>query len=301
MKPMQEDLYSRVAILGAGLLGGSLGLAIRAYMPECHVVAWGRRDYSFAEILSLGAANETTTDLAEAVKGADLVVFSTPVGVMPFLAQNIKAHLAPGVMVTDVGSVKGVIHEFTAPILTRAGISFVGSHPMAGSEKQGVSAAREDLFCNAPLVLTNDEHVSSKKVDRLRRFWEKMGCRCYEMNAADHDRSVAQISHLSHVLAALAAKVGIQKGREDVLGRLSGGGFRDTSRVCSGNPEMWSEILMENRRALRPLLENTINELTVLLQLLGSDEPDATKPLETWLDDAKQKRDQAMACKMKQK
>lgn len=292
---MQEHLYHRVAILGAGLLGGSLGLAIRAYMPGGHVVAWGRRDASFPEILSMGAADEATTDLKKAVQGADLVVFSTPVGVMPFLAQSIKAHLNPGVMVTDVGSVKGTVHEFTASLLTKSGISFVGSHPMAGSEKQGVSVAREDLFCGAPLVLTNDENVSEEEVARLRLFWEMMGCRCYEMSAADHDRSVAQISHLPHVLAAVCARAGIQPGREATLGRLSGGGFRDTSRVCSGNPDMWSEILMENRRSLKPLVESAIGELTSLMSLLNSDEPNAADPLQEWLAEAKRKRDCALS------
>lgn len=292
---MQDHLYRKVTILGAGLLGGSLGLSIRAHMPECHVVAWGRRDKFFSEIIALGAADEVTTDLPRAVQGADLVVFSTPVGVMPVLAQTMKSHLAPGVMVTDVGSVKRVVHEFTAPLLTKAGIAFVGSHPMAGSEKQGISAAREDLFQNAPLVLTNDEGVAEDKVEKLRQFWRRMGCRCYEMQSADHDRSIAQISHLPHVLAAVCAMIAIPEGRERQIGQLSGGGFRDTSRVCSGNPEMWSEILMENREALRPLIESSIGELSLLLQLLQSDEPDGTRPLEYWLAEARSKREKALA------
>lgn len=292
---MQDHLYRKVTILGAGLLGGSLGLSIRAHMPECHVVAWGRRDKFFSEIIALGAADEVTTDLPLAVQGADLVVFSTPVGVMPVLAQTMKSHLAPGVMVTDVGSVKRVVHEFTAPLLTKAGIDFVGSHPMAGSEKQGISAAREDLFQNAPLVLTNDEGVAEDKVEKLRLFWQRMGCRCYEMQSADHDRSIAQISHLPHVLAAVCAMIAIPEGGERRIGQLSGGGFRDTSRVCSGNPEMWSEILMENREALRPLIESSIGELALLLQLLQSDEPDGTRPLELWLAEARSKREKALA------
>lgn len=292
---MQDHLYRKVTILGAGLLGGSLGLSIRAHMPECRVVAWGRRDKFFSEIIALGAADEVTTDLPRAVQGADLVVFSTPVGVMPVLAQTMKSHLAPGVMVTDVGSVKRVVHEYTAPLLTKAGIDFVGSHPMAGSEKQGISAAREDLFQNAPLVLTNDEGVAEDKVEKLRLFWQRMGCRCYEMQSVDHDRSIAQISHLPHVLAAVCAMIAIPEGGERQIGQLSGGGFRDTSRVCSGNPEMWSEILMENREALRPLIESSIGELALLLQLLQSDEPDGTRPLEHWLAEARSKREKALA------
>lgn len=286
-----KDPFQHIAVLGPGLLGGSLGMSVKDRFPASEVIAWGRRPEVFPEILSLGAADRATDDVADAVGEADLVVLATPVGIMPSLSERLIPHLRSGVIVTDVGSVKGMVHETTGRIYTRAGIDFIGSHPMAGSEQQGISAARRDLFEDAPLVLTNEEGVSPGRVERLKEFWTALGCRCYEMGAEAHDGSIARISHLPHSLAALCSRVALSPGRERELGRLSGGGFRDTSRVCCGKPEMWTEILLENREALVPLLEEAVRDIRLLQDLLSAEDKDA---LNRWLTEACLKRNKAL-------
>lgn len=289
---MDNIPYNKIAILGPGLLGGSLGLAVRARYPETGISAWARRPEALKMILSAGAANEATSSIAEAVEKADLVVMATPVGVMPQLVRDMIPALKPGTVVTDVGSVKKVVHEKSGQLLTEAGFTFIGSHPMAGSEKQGISAAHPDLFKAAPLVLTNNEGAPEEEVCRLSRFWASLGCLCSRMEASEHDRHIAQISHLTHILSALSSQVGLTKGEEEALGVVCGGGFRDTSRVSSGNPDMWCEILVENREALRPLLKKSAEELMLVLSYLEGE--GSIAEMRNWLAEARTKRETAM-------
>ena len=195
--------FSSVAILGPGLLGGSLALAVRKQLPHVHVRLWGRREEPLEYARSSGAAHAASTRLEEVVEGADLVVLATPVGVMSRLISGMLPLLKPGVLVTDVGSVKGCVHQSVGSALTETGVAFIGSHPMAGSEKQGMEHASGELFRDATCILTNDEHVHEDMLLLLQRFWERVGCHCIRMKAADHDSSVARISHIPHALSAL--------------------------------------------------------------------------------------------------
>lgn len=289
---MKKSLYNHIAILGPGLLGGSLGMAVRARLSDVHVTAWARKKEVLAEVLNVGAADSVTDDMGEAVREADLIVMATPVGTMGELAKKIAPSVKPGAVVTDVGSVKRMVHQSAGQVLTQAGVAFIGSHPMAGSEKQGITAARENLFVAAPLVLTNDEGIEEEKVGKLSDFWASLGCLCYRKDAEHHDHSIARISHLTHLLSALASKTGITKGEEWDLGLISGGGFRDTTRVSSGDPDMWSGIITANREALCPLIEDAIRELSDLrASLEGEGDRQGVKE---WLADAKTKREKAM-------
>lgn len=191
----KQLFFSSVAILGPGLLGGSLALAVRKQLPHVHVRLWGRREEPLEYARSSGAAHAASTRMEEVVEGADLVVLATPVGVMPRLVSDMLPLLKPGVLVTDVGSVKGCVHQAVGSVLKKAGVAFIGSHPMAGSEKQGMEHASWDLFRDATCILTNDEHVHEDVLLLLQRFWERVGCHCIRMKAADHDSSVARISH----------------------------------------------------------------------------------------------------------
>lgn len=276
--------FPNITILGGGLLGGSLAMALTG--NECKVRLWARREETAKAAREIGISG-ATSDLAEAVNDADLLVLAVPVGSMPALVSRaIEAGLPSGCLVTDVGSVKRAPHQEIHPLLAGRGIDFIGSHPMAGSEQNGLEAASADLFQNAACLLTNDECVSPEKAAALEHFWKSVGCRTSWISAAAHDELVARISHLPHIVAAAAAGVSL-KNPED--GRFGGGGLRDTTRVAGGNPDMWAEILTENRTALLGPLRETISVLSEILSHLETGDQQAARE---WLAAAKQLRDQ---------
>lgn len=275
--------FPNITILGGGLLGGSLAMALAGDAQRVRL--WARREETARTARLIGIIG-ATTDLADAVKEADLLVLAVPVGSMALLvSQAIDAGLPAGCLVTDVGSVKAATHREIPPLLAGRGIDFIGSHPMAGSEQNGLEAASADLFQNAACLLTNDEGVSNQKAEALEGFWKHVGCRTSWMSAPAHDALVARISHLPHIVAAGAALVCL-KNPDD--GRFGGGGLRDTTRVAGGNPEMWAEILMENRAALLDPLRETIVGLSEILSRLESADRQA---VHDWLAAAKQLRD----------
>lgn len=275
--------FQKIAILGGGLLGGSAALALR---EKADVRLWIRRPEA-VEAARLSGLNFATGDLVQAVSGSDLVILAVPVGAMPaLLSAAIAAGLPGDCLVTDVGSVKAAPHRDLAPILAASGNPFIGSHPMAGSERNGLAAARIDLFRNAACLLTNDNAVSSDLCAALEDFWKSLGCRTKWLGAAEHDRLVARISHLPHVTAAATAFAALSEDASS--GTFSGGGLRDTTRVAGGNPEMWAEILLENRGEVA----RSIRETTAKLQefLVALDQADQEE-LRRLLDEAKALRD----------
>jgi prephenate dehydrogenase len=277
--------FSNITILGGGLLGGSLALALVRQSEGSQVRLWARKPETVDAAQQLGIS-AATADLVEAVQGAELVILAVPVGSMPGLvASAVAAGLPAGCLVTDVGSVKRAPHLGIPPLLAGTGARFIGSHPMAGSEQGGIAAASAELFSNAACLLTNDENAPAEICAALERFWKNVGCRTSWMSASNHDELVARISHLPHVVAASAARVCLRDPSE---GRFGGGGLRDTTRVASGNVEMWAEILSENREAISGPLRETIADLTEILTLLEQGDQEATRQ---WLATAKHQRD----------
>jgi prephenate dehydrogenase len=275
--------FTNIAILGGGLLGGSLAMALMPRHPGVRL--WARRPETVCAAMEAGIP-AATGDLATAVANADLLVLAVPVGSMAALVgQAIEAGLPAGCLVTDVGSVKLAPHQTIPPLLDGRGMDFIGSHPMAGSEQTGIGAASAGLFRNAACLLTNDERVARDRAGALERFWQGVGCRTAWMGAADHDQLVARISHLPHIIAAAAARVCLANPDE---GRYGGGGLRDTTRVASGDAGMWAEILTENREALLEPLRQTIADLDGLLHHLENHDLQAVCG---WLVEAKQRRD----------
>ena len=275
--------FPSVAILGSGLLGGSLALALErgGLGPRL----WARRSETVGAALDCGISG-ATANLTEAVEGADLVVLAVPVGAMPDLVSRALASgLQAGCMVTDVGSVKSMPHQSIPPLLAGSGVQFIGSHPMAGSERNGLEAASADLFNGAACLLTNDENVSVDRAAALERFWQGIGCHTAWLTAAAHDALVARISHLPHIVAASAARVCLENPDD---GRFGGGGLRDTTRVAAGNPDMWAEILTENHSALIDPLRATIEDLRKILGFLENDDISSVRE---WLASAKRRRD----------
>ena len=281
---MKTD-FQNITILGGGLLGGSLALALRALENPPKIRLWARNPKTVAAATELSITG-ATADLAAAVKDADLIILAVPVGSMAALVSSaLNSGLRDGCLITDVGSVKRGPHRQIGPLLGGREIHFIGSHPMAGSERNGLSAATAQLFQNAACLLTNDDDAPAELTAALERFWEMIGCRTSWMSGAVHDSLVARISHLPHLIAASAARVCLQAPAD---GRFGGGGLRDTTRVAGGDPAMWAEIVMENRDALIGPLRETLADLREILASLESGDQEQARQ---WLATAKLRRD----------
>jgi prephenate dehydrogenase len=246
-------MWDTVAIAGVGLIGGSLGMALRERRLARKVIGIPRRAETVAEALSAGAIDEGTTDPA-AVSGADLVVLAPPVLQMAPLAARLAPHLKPGALVTDVGSTKGaLLPQLEGRLPGHADL--IGGHPMAGSERGGVLAGRADLFEGAVWVLVRTERTRPENLARLVSTVRALGAVPVEMEPALHDDAVARISHLPHVVAAALAEAA-DRGEvaSEVLRLLVAGGFKSTSRIAASPPEMWRDICLTNREAILAVL-----------------------------------------------
>jgi len=278
----------KLTIVGAGLLGGSLGLAAKERSLAKRVTALVRRQESVSECQALGVADEVTLDEAEAIAAADVVVLCTPVASMAGLAKRWLSHLKNGALVTDVGSTKRQLLDELTPLTASVGAHFVGSHPMAGSAQAGPSAARADLFDGAVCVITPTRDTDARALHAVNDFWESLGSEPVEMSADEHDQLVARCSHLPHLLASALAKRVLDPSHGELQQQLCATGFRDMSRLASGSPVMWRDIVRSNRDAILTVLDEFSVELEQLRALVSEDSGGA---IEKWLDEAKRARD----------
>lgn len=252
------------------------------------VFGYVRRRERIGECLRAGAADRVTMELVEAVAGADLIVLCTPVGQMRLLVERLLPDIAPGAVITDVGSVKDGLVQDLETMVRRTGARFVGSHPMAGSEKTGVANARPDLFEDTVCVVTPTHRTSASALRRVKTLWQRVGARTITMPPAVHDDLVARSSHLPHILAGQLVNFVLGAGRGKQQAELCANGFRDTTRVASGSPEMWRDILVANRRRLARVIAEYIASLKKLrAALLKSDQME----IERFLTLAKKRRD----------
>ena len=285
--------FRKITIVGVGLLGGSIGLATRQRRLAGEVAGFVRRAASLKDCEKAGAVDFATTDLLAAVSNADLIILCTPLAQMRSLAQQILPALKHGAIVTDVGSVKaGVVRELES-IIAKAGAHFIGSHPMAGGEKMGVLAARADLFECAVNVLTPTKKSNSAAVRKLERFWKSLGARTVRMDAAQHDLLVSRTSHLPHVTAAALANLVLNPAQPKTQAALCATGFRDTTRIASGSPEMWRDIALANRKNLCRSVDTFMAELKKLQVALKTGD---AKKVESFFATAKSRRDNWCAC-----
>jgi prephenate dehydrogenase len=239
----------RVAIVGVGLIGGSLGMALRERRLVHTVVGIGRNPNTLEKAVRLGAIDETATDLATGVRSADLIVLATPIGQILADLKRLSTLSIPGAVITDVGSTKGEIAR-AGDRLTPDG-AFVPGHPMAGSERSGVEAARADLFTEATWALTPTSATNPQAFERVRDLAQAVGARTIVLDPEAHDRAVAVTSHLPHVLAyALAALAGEESEANPRLFDLAAGSFASATRVAASSPELWRDISLSNRDAL---------------------------------------------------
>lgn len=270
-------MIERVAILGVGLLGGSLGLALGRHRPGLHRVGYDRPEV-LAEALRRGALDAAAATPTEAVRAADLVVLATPLAPMLPLLGQIAPALRPGTLVTDVGSVK-------QPVLAQAqavvppSVAFIGGHPMAGAEHRGVAHADPFLFENATYVLCPPEGASPEAVEARHpdfvALLRGIGARLLVLPAERHDRLAAAVSHLPQLLAVLLATTAAEYGNDPLFAELAAGGFRDMTRIASSPFPLWRDILAGNQGAVLDGLAHLARNLQRLRGRLAAEDYDA--------------------------
>ncbi len=249
--------YRTVAIVGVGLIGGSIGLALRQRKLAARVVGVGRRQTSLDKALACGAIDHGTTDFEAGLDEAEVVIVATPVASVADDVCRATAAAAEGAFVTDVGSIKGAICSAVESSSTAVGDRFVGSHPLAGDHRSGPEHARADLLEDKVVVVTPTSQTPDKTLDRVVEFWEALGARVQRMSPEQHDRALATTSHLPHLVAsALAA------GTPEEWLPLAATGWADTTRVAAADPELWGSIFAQNRQAVSASLAGLIDQLT---------------------------------------
>lgn len=261
---MSAAPFDRLAVLGLGLLGGSVAAAAKERGLAREVVGAARRRAPLDRALASGLVDSVCSP-AEAVVGADFVVLGTPVGSMPKVLAEVAPGLEPGCLVTDVGSVKVSVIDIL-PGLLPEGVEFVGSHPMAGSHLRGPDHARADLFEGATCVVTPREGQDPVAVERVETFWTALGARVTRRTPTVHDEEVAWVSHLPHLLAFAFAES--LHSAPAGAGELAGGGFRDFTRIAQSDAELWGEILSLNSKALSGPLNHFSESLAKLARVL---------------------------------
>jgi len=285
MKPLRC-----VAIVGVGLIGGSIGLALRRRKLAARVVGAGSRPATLAAALHTGAITEIAADVASAVADAELVIVCAPVDHIVEQVRAIARACPAGTLITDAGSTKQqIVDELeryaTSDATWPAEVAFVGSHPLAGNEKKGPQHASATLFEQRTVVVTPTSKSKPTNVSRLHEFWSALGAKVLEMSAAEHDRAVALTSHLPHLAAAAIAGT----TPEQFL-NLTAGGWLDTTRIAAGDPSLWRQIMLANRGNLLPALDALLTQLAAWRQAL--DTQDGVE-LERLLTEAKRIRDSA--------
>jgi prephenate dehydrogenase len=281
--------WKRITLVGVGLLGGSLGLALKQRRRVESVVGFVRRAISVKECEAIGAVDEATRDLNKAITGADLVVLCTPISQMRPLVEQMLSSLGKGAIVTDVGSVKGSVVRDLEHLIAKAGAHFIGSHPMAGAEKTGVSAARPDLFQDAVCVVTATERSDKASVRKVEQLWRAVGSRVLRLKPETHDQLVSRSSHLPHVIAAQLANCVLNPTHPKKQALLCANGFRDTTRIASGSPEMWRDIALANRDNILKALVGFERELVGFKSALKKGD---SRAVSSFFERAKRRRDQ---------
>lgn len=282
-------MFQKITLIGVGLLGGSLGLAIKQRRLAAKVDGYVRRSTSIAECEEFGVVNHATRDLHQAVQDADLIILCTPLAQMHDLTENMLSMVKPGAIITDVGSVKATVVQELEPLAASASAHFIGSHPMAGGEKMGVSAARAELFNNAICVITPTVQSHAKALQIVEKFWQDIGMRILKLSPESHDELVSRSSHLPHVVAAELANYVLSPIHPKEQASLCANGFRDTTRIASGSPEMWRDISLANRKNLARVLSVFIEDLEEFRLALDNGD---IKAIQEFFEQAKLRRDQ---------
>ena len=285
---LQGVLFRKITIIGVGLLGGSIGLAVQRRKLARQTAGFVRRTASLKDCERAGAVDFATTDLPAAVWDADLVILCTPLAQMRSRVREMLPALKRGAIVTDVGSVKASVVRELESLIQKSGAHFVGSHPMAGAEKTGVCAARADLFANTVCIVTPTKETNRAALKKVEQFWRAVGSRVLELKPEIHDALVSRSSHLPHVVAAMMATHVLNPANSRHQTALCANGFRDTTRIASGSPEMWRDIALANRKNLGRSLDAFIGDLQKFRRVLAKAD---VKAIAKFFETAKKRRD----------
>lgn len=282
----------QITVVGLGLLGGSVTLAVLRCFSGVKAVGYTHRAATRKKARQLGVASEVCDDIGAAVRDADIVILATPIYTFEEIFGRISKSLPAGCVVTDVGSAKALPHRWAASKLPDE-VHYVGSHPIAGSEQRGVEFARDDLFDRALCILTRTKKTSSRAVTTLRRFWSQLGCHVESMTPAQHDRIFANVSHVPHVASAAL----INANNDSEL-KFAGAGFIDSSRIASGPANIWTDVLLANSGNVTRGIDNVVAELTKLKKAVKNGDE---KQIQKLLERARRKRNGLMNYKIKHK
>lgn len=264
-----------------GLLGASFTLTIKRSLPSVKTIGYSHRAVTRKKARDLGIADEIVDDISKCVSGSDLVILATPISAFEETFIKINKSLKDGCIVTDVGSVKVLPHRWASKHLSPA-VRYVGSHPIAGSEKRGAEFARDDLFSNAQCILTKTKNTNASALNILKRLWREIGCDVSVLTPAEHDRIFARVSHVPHVTA-----VALVNAIDSKVLKYAGKGFVDTSRLASGPQNIWTDILLANSDNTARGIKKVISELSRLQKAI---ENKNQKQIEKILANARQKR-----------
>ncbi|NVO16980.1 MAG: prephenate/arogenate dehydrogenase family protein [Rhodoplanes sp.] len=266
---MTTPLFNRMALIGVGLIGSSIARAAREQGVVRSIVATARSGATRARVAELGIADRVVDTNAAAVEGADLVILCIPVGQCGPVAEEIASRLAPGAIISDVGSVKASVVKDVAPHLP-AGVHFVPAHPVAGTENSGPDAGFAELFINRWCILTPPDGTDPGATDKLATFWSALGANVETMSPEHHDLVLAITSHLPHLIAYTIVGTADELGRvtrSEVL-KFSAGGFRDFTRIAASDPTMWRDVFLANRDAVLEMLGTFSEDLAKLTRAI---------------------------------
>lgn len=278
----KTPLFTKVAFIGIGLIGSSLARVLRRDGLAGSVVCSARSDGTRDKALELGIVDAAYADPCEAVAGADLVILATPIGAYGAVAEQIGPHLAPGCIVTDVGSVKLAVVRDVDPHLP-AGVHFVPGHPIAGTEHSGPEAGFPELFRDRWCILTPPPGTDQGAVDKIVALWTAAGSKVDIMDAAHHDKVLAITSHLPHLIAYTIVGTADDLGehlKQEVI-KYSASGFRDFTRIAASDPVMWRDVFLNNREAVLEVVQRFTEDLTALQRAIRWGEGDTLEALFT--------------------
>ena len=282
----------QTTVIGLGLLGGSISLAVLRSFTRVKVIGYTHRPSTRTKARGLAAATEIVDSLKSSVSEADLVILATPIVTFEKIFSEIADALPNGCIVTDVGSTKVLPHRWAAKKLPKS-VHYVGSHPIAGSEQRGIEFARDDLCDGAMCILTTTKKTNRQAVQTLKKFWSKLGCSVKSMTPAEHDRIFANVSHLPHITAAAL----INANNNEEL-KFAGKGFMDTSRIASGPVNIWADVLLTNANNTTKGIDKIIAELVKLKKAIKKENK---REIEKLLKKAKTKRAAMIKYKIKKK
>jgi prephenate dehydrogenase len=265
---LKNQVLKKLVIFGVGLIGGSVASALKKAGSSAEIVGVGRSSESLQTAIDLNVIDTATSNIAEALLHADIILIAAPVAQTPLILKAINPHLHPDTVVTDAGSTKSDVLACAKEILGEQFAQFVGGHPIAGAEKSGVTAATADLYNNKNVVLTPTLDTNQNAVQSVRELWQNCGANVTEMPAETHDGIFAAVSHLPHLLAfALVDDIASRANAEQLFG-FAASGFRDFTRIAGSHPEMWRDISLANKTALLSEITAYQDELSRLKQML---------------------------------